>query len=150
MSKERVQIDQALCDLVKYVLQGGASVSKASAMTGISTATVSRIRQAEFSADRYMENTKKRLKEERIQQRLADQKMPELETGKEKTAAQEIGEMWAKATPVQIPGQLQMKFPQEEEQLADQTKMMRFIAGQVEKILKKLDQVTDAINRIPI
>lgn len=142
MSKERVQIDQALCDLVKYVLQGGASVSKASVMTGISTATVSRIRQAEFSADRYMENTKKRLKEERIQQRLADQKMPSLKDFYTEETLRNVPEV--------LPGQIIMELPEAEIKPADQTKMMRFIAGQVEKILKKLDQVTDAINRIPI
>lgn len=139
MSKERVQIDQALCDLVKYVLQGGASVSKASMMTGISTATVSRIRNAEFSADRYMENTKKRLKDERIQKRLADQKMPELET--------------------EIPGQMEMDLPEvkrwnpqtgkiETFTVKDVNTMMRFQAAMTEKILNKMEKLNDTLNQL--
>lgn len=127
MSKERLVIDQALCDLVRYVLQGGAGVKEAAKMTGASTATISRIRAAGYSADRYMENTKQRLKDERIQQRLEAQEMKSLEP--------------------EIPGQMKMELPAEGQkpEMSEQTKMMRFEAAQVDKIYMMLSRINDSL-----
>lgn len=127
MSKERLTIDQALCDLVRYVLQGGANVKDAAKMTGASTATISRIRAAGYSADRYMENTKQRLKDERIQQRLEAQEMKSLEP--------------------EIPGQLKMELPAEEQkpEMSEQAKRMRFEAAQVDKIYMMLSRINDSL-----
>lgn len=127
MSKERLVIDQALCDLVRYVLQGGANVKDAAKMTGASTATISRIRAAGYSAEKYLENTKQRLKDERIQQRLEEQEMKSLEP--------------------EIPGQLKMELPAEEQkpEMSEQTKRMRFEAAQVDKIYMMLSRINDSL-----
>ena len=130
MSKERLTIDQALCDLVRYVLQGGANVQRAAKMTGASTATISRIKAAGFSADRYMENTKQRLKDERIQQRLEEMKMPSLEP--------------------EVPGQMKMELPAEEQkpEMTEQAKMMRFQAAQVDKLYMMLNRINDNLSQL--
>ena len=130
MSKERLTIDQALCDLVRYVLQGGANVQRAAKMTGASTATISRIRAAGFSADRYMENTKQRLKDERIQQRLEAQEMKSLEP--------------------EVPGQMKMELPAEEQkpEMTEQAKMMRFQAAQVDKLYMMLNRINDNLSQL--
>ena len=130
MSKERLTIDQALCDLVRYVLQGGANVQRAAKMTGASTATISRIRAAGFSADRYMENTKQRLKDERIQQRLEAQEMKSLEP--------------------EVPGQMKMELPAEEQkpEMTEQAKMMRFQAAQVDKLYMMLNRINENLSQL--
>ena len=130
MSKERLTIDQALCDLVRYVLQGGANVQRAAKMTGASTATISRIKAAGFSADRYMENTKQRLKDERIQQRLEAQEMKSLEP--------------------EVPGQMKMELPAEEQkpEMTEQAKMMRFQAAQVDKLYMMLNRINDNLSQL--
>lgn len=130
MSKERLTIDQALCDLVRYVLQGGANVQRAAKMTGASTATISRIKAAGFSADRYMENTKQRLKDERIQQRLEAQEMKSLEP--------------------EVPGQMKMELPAEEQkpEMTEQAKMMRFQAAQVDKLYMMLNRINENLSQL--
>ena len=130
MSKERLTIDQALCDLVRYVLQGGANVQRAAKMTGASTATISRIKAAGFSADRYMENTKQRLKDERIQQRLEAQEMKSLEP--------------------EVPGQMKMELPAEEQkpEMSEQAKMMRFQAAQVDKLYMMMNRINDNLSQL--
>ena len=133
MSKERLVIDQALCDLVRYVLQGGANVKEAAKMTGASTATISRIRAAGYSADRYMENTKQRLKDERIQQRLEAQGMTD------------HGSEFANFTKDALKGQLKMELPAEEQkpEMSEQAKMMRFQAAQVDKLYMMMNRIND-------
>lgn len=137
MSKERLTIDQALCDLVRYVLQGGANVQRAAKMTGASAATISRIRAAGFSADRYMENTKQRLKDERIQKRLEAQEMPSLKSF--------YTEETMRSVPEELPGQMRMELPAEEQkpEMSEQTKMMRFQAAQVDKLYMMMSRIND-------
>ena len=136
MSKERIVIDQALCELVKYVVQGGANMKQAAAMTGVSPATISRIRAAGYSADRYMENTKQRTKEERIQKRLEERVMPSLEPVKE------------------IPGQMAMDLQKCQEidrikdEATDPNKMIRFLAAKFEQMHKDMMLLVDEIRKV--
>ena len=126
---ERLVVDQRMCDSVKFMLAGGAPVMKVQALLGISPATISRIRRADFSAAVFMENNMKR--------RQADRKAEEPET--------------------EIAGQMQMVLPEKEEKAPAQqeesegmsSKDMRYWAAMVEKILKKMDQLIDEVKRIP-
>lgn len=141
MSKERLTIDQALCDLVRYVLQGGANVKQVVKMTGASAATISRIRAAGFSADRYLENTKQRLKDERIQKRLEAQEMPSLKSF--------YTEETMRSVPEELPGQMRMELPAEEQKpdMSEQTKMMRFLAARFDIIHKDLMLLVDEVRK---
>ena len=121
MSNERTTIDQALCRKVQILLNGGATGQEVARMENISEGTVSRIRKAGFSAEQYRENTRKRVL-------------------KEKQKEQEPAE--------ELPGQIEMELPQEPKEMSDQTKLMRFQAAQVEKLLLRMDRIDDTLHMI--
>ena len=121
MSNERTTIDQALCRKVQILLNGGATGQEVAKMENISEGTVSRIRKAGFSAEQYRENTRKRVL-------------------KEKQKEQEPAE--------ELPGQIEMELPQEPKEMSDQTKLMRFQAAQVEKLMLRMDRIDDTLHMI--
>ena len=122
MSNERTTIDQALCRKVQILLNGGATGQEVAKMENISEGTVSRIRKAGFNAEQYRENTKRRIQ-------------------KEKQKAQE-------PEAEELPGQIEMELPQEPKEMSDQTKLMRFQAAQVEKLLLRMDRIDDTLHMI--
>lgn len=123
--KERIIIDDRLCRKVQLMLGSGASAAEVAELTGVSAATVSRIRKAGYSAAQYAENTKVRMEMER--------RKPEQEEQAEE----------------QVPGQIEMDLIRAAEkpaEMSEQTKMMRFQAAQVDKICVKLDRIIDLIS----
>lgn len=125
--KERIIIDDRLCRKVQLMLGSGASAAEVAELTGVSAATVSRIRKAGYSAAQYAENTKVRMEMER--------RKPEQEEQAEE----------------QVPGQIEMDLIRAAEkpaEMSEQTKMMRFQAAQVDKICVKLDHINDTLSQI--
>ena len=125
--KERIIIDDRLCRKVQLMLGSGASAAEVAELTGVSAATVSRIRKAGYSAAQYAENTKVRMEMER--------RKPEQEEQAEE----------------QVPGQIEMDLIRAAEkpaEMSEQTKMMRFQAAQVDKICVKLDHINDTLCQI--
>ena len=127
--KERATINQELCTHVKILLAGGASGKQAAQITKTSTGTISRIREAEFDYPTYLANTQKRVEREKAQQQSTEI-VKALEKMQEETEA---------------PGQIRMELPEE---MTEQTKMMRFQAAQVDKVLRKLETINDTLNMI--
>ena len=129
MSKERTVIDQALCRQVELLLRGGASGLEAARITNTSSGTISRIKAAGFDAGVYKENTENRIAREKAQKVSADvvRTLERMQEEKE------------------VPGQIRMELPEE---VNEQTKMMRFQAAQVEKVLRKLETINDTLNMI--
>ena len=137
MKKERTQITQELCDHVKILLAGGANLNKAAEITKTGHATISRIKAAGFDAEVYRQQQLKR----------QEKKKPEVVM----TINHE-----------ELDGQMKMDLQAAEEpkpEMSDQTKLMRFQAGQVEKIigqmmvnndalLMKLDRLNDTLCQI--
>lgn len=137
MKKERTQITQELCDHVKILLAGGANIDKAAEITKTGHATISRIKAAGFDAEVYRKN----------QQKRQAKKKPEVVL----TIKHE-----------ELDGQMKMDLQAAEEpkpEMSDQTKMMRFQAGQAEKIigqmmvnvdalLMKMDRMNDTLGQI--
>ena len=143
MDKERSKIDQKLCDTVKMMMAGkDAKVSQVVELLGISQATVNRIRQAGYSLEQFNKDKSSR-----------NERKKELK-GKKQAEEQEKEE--------QVPGQISMDLQPAEEQkpeMSDQTKLMRFQAGQAEKIigqmmvnvdalLMKMDRLNDTLSMI--
>lgn len=140
MKKERTIITQDLCDHVRILLAGGANLNKAAEITKTGHATISRIKAAGYDAEVYRQNQLKQ-KEKKQKQEPMQEGAYEWKTGDE----------W--------PGQLRMDLQSAEEpkaEMSDQTKLMRFQAGQVEKIigqmmvnndalLMKLDRINDTL-----
>ena len=117
MKKERTIITQELCDHVKILLAGGANLNKAAEITKTGHATISRIKAAGYDAEIYRQNTaKKREKNRKEEEQLQGQMEMELQTAEE---------------------------PKQE--LPDQVKMMRFLAGQAEKIMQAITAENEQI-----
>ena len=137
MKKERTQITQELCDHVRILLAGGANIDKAAQITKTGHATVSRIKAAGFDAEVYRKQQQKRQAKKKPQVVL------------------EINHE-------ELDGQMKMDLQAAEEpkaEMSDQTKMMRFQAGQAEKIigqmmvnvdalLMKMDRMNDTLGQI--
>lgn len=128
---KKLDVNQELCRKVQIML-AGAKMGEVAELLGISKTTVSRIKAAGFDPEQYARNTQKRVEEENKAE--------------------------ADPEPEQVAGQICMELqPAEEqkpEQTADptaedlQTKMMRFQAGQVEKVLAKLEKINDNLCQI--
>ena len=131
---KKVAITQDLCRMVELMLKGGAKQKEVGERLGISKATVSRIKTAGYDAEQYRKNTTERVEkenqaeeEEKIRFPLTVEKVEATEDGISVVARQEEE---------QVPGQICMNLQPAEEQkqeMSDQTKLMRFIAGQVDK-----------------
>ena len=129
MKRERAIINQALCDHVRILLAGGATAQKAAEITKTGMATIGRIKAAKFDAEVYRQNQIMRQE-------------------KDKKAAEEQ----------QLKGQMEMDLKAAEEpkaEMSDQTKLMRFQAGQVDKLVmqmnfmsQKLDNISDALHMV--
>ena len=140
--KERATINQDLCTHVRILLAGGASGEQAAKITNTSAGTVSRIRAAGFDYPTYLANTQAR----RIRE-------------KDMKADRAIAEAFGRMDAQELPGQMQMEIPEQRPEMSEQTKMMRFQAGQVDKLLEevnrnavmictKLDRLNDTMSMI--
>ena len=95
-------------------------------MMGVSPATVSRMKAAEFDVVRYNMMTDRRRIQEKDRQ--ADRTIEQLQD--------------------QLKGQIRMELPEEKEEYSEQTKMMRFQAGQVALLMQKMEKIYDMMGQI--
>lgn len=130
MADKKVEITQDMCRQAQLMIKGGATNKEAASFLGVSPATVSRIRSANYDLFKYLQNTdERRIKEN------------------DKKADKRIAEALAN---YQVPGQMAMVLPEEKEQQApaDENKMMRFLAGKIGEITTKLDKLNDNLCQI--
>ena len=125
---KKVAITQDLCRMVELMLKGGAQQKEVGERLGISKATVSRIKTAGYDAEQYRKNTTERVEKENLAE----------------------GEPVEEQAEEQVPGQMKMELPLPVTMDAEdlQTKLMRFQAGQVEKVLAKLEKINDNLCQI--
>ena len=125
---KKMQVTDQICKQVQLMRRGGANQTEIGKLLGINPCTVSRIESAGFSYEQYLEN-----------RRIAKEKEKK---AKEQPQEQEPAEE-------QVPGQIEMELvaakPQE---MTDQVKLMRFQAGQIDKLVLKLDHINDTLNMI--
>ena len=121
MKKERTQITQELCDHVKILLAGGANLNKAAEITKTGHATISRIKAAGFSAEVYRQNQLKRQEKPKVTLVINHEEL--------------AGQM-----------EMDLQAAEEPKEMSDQTKMMRFQAGQADKICEKITNQSVIIN----
>ncbi len=121
---KRTQVNDQICKQIQLMLKGGAKQSEIGELLGIHPSTVSKIAKAGFSTEKYLENKK-------------------AEREKEKKAVEE-----PKDAEEQVPGQIEMELTTERQEMSDQTKMMRFQAAQVDKLVLKLDHINDTLCQI--
>ena len=130
MKKERPVIDQKMCRMVELLMKGGAKPREIHEQLGISSATISRIKTAGFDAMQYAANTALR-----VQNAKAGTWVPEAE----ETEGQIQMEMPVDYT--EAAKQIEREITTAPQDKNDQAKMMRFFAGQVDKVIMKLDQI---------
>lgn len=119
---KKLDVNQELCRKVQIML-AGAKMGEVAELLGISKTTVSRIKAAGFDPEQYAKNTQKRVEEENKAE--------------------------ADPEPEQVAGQICMELqPAEEQKPAEepdaedlQTKMMRFLAGKMDKIETRLHSI---------
>lgn len=163
---KKVAITQDLCRMVELMLKGGAQQKEVGERLGISKATVSRIKTAGYDAEQYRKNTTERVEKENQTEATEEEKQIQgirYPLTVEKVEMSEGGvSVTARQAEEQVPGQMKMELPPAEEQkpeMSDQTKLMRFQAGQADKIigqmmvnvdalLMKLDRLNDTLSMI--
>ena len=126
---KKVQITEQICKQAQLMRRGGANQAEVAALLGINNSTVSRIEAAGFDFGKYQENRKARREKERMKAKAQDQQ-PEEE---------------------QVPGQIEMELitaAEKPAEMSDQVKLMRFQAGQIDKLVLKLDHINDTLSMI--
>ena len=124
----RTQITETICKQAQLMRKGGANQTEIGKLLGINPCTVSRIESAGFSYEQYLEN-----------RRIAKEKEKK---AKEQPQEQEPAEE-------QVPGQIEMELvAAKPAEMTDQVKLMRFQAGQIDKLVLKLDHINDTLNMI--
>lgn len=122
---KRTQVTDQICKQIQLMRRGGANQTEIAALLGISAPTISRIETAGFDVNKYLEN--KRISREKEKQKQEPEE-PEEE---------------------QVPGQIEMELvAAKPAEMTDQVKLMRFQAGQIDKLVLKLDHINDTLNMI--
>ena len=125
---KKTQITDQICKQVQLMRRGGANQTEIGKLLGINPCTVSRIESAGFSYEQYLEN-----------RRIAKEKEKKAKEQAEEPQAQEE----------QVPGQIEMELvAAKPAEMTDQVKLMRFQAGQIDKLVLKLDHINDTLNMI--
>ena len=135
---KKAQVTEQICEQIRLMRKGGANQTEIGKLLGLSAPTISRIESAGYDLEKYLEN--KRTAREKEAQRKQE---PE--------AAEE-----------QVPGQIRMEIPEKPqgviinakymdevaEEYSSQVKLMRFLAGQVDKLYMKLDTINNTVSQI--
>lgn len=143
MADKRIEITQGLCRKVQLMMSGGAKANEIRNLLGISTATISRIKSADFDAVKYQQNSEKRRV---VKKALAPEGVPMLQVPGEEDA--ELEECAAKLDAMangaegQVPGQVSM-FEQEDsgDIKALVRGFMRLYAGKMDDIKKDIEKI---------
>jgi IS30 family transposase len=124
---KKVQITDPVCKQIQLMLKGGAKQTEVGALMGIHPSTISKIAKAGFSVEKYLENKKmEREREKQVMKQAEEQQVQE----------------------EQVPGQIEMDLTPGKQEMSDQVKMMRFMAGQVDKLYMKMETINDTLNQI--
>lgn len=119
-AKKTQPITEEICRKLELMMKGGADGVEAAKLVGISQSRASRIKRAGFSLEKYKEND--RLEREAQKKKTADE---------------------PQEAPEQIQGQIEMDLTPAEgknENLSEQTKMMRFHAHMTDMTLLKMEE----------
>ena len=124
---KRSKITEQMCRQAQLMRKGGANQTMIAELLGVNACTISRMEAAGFDWKAYVENGKIRREREKNGQ-------------KEPQEPEKVE---------QVPGQIEMDLTTEgKAELSEQTKMMRFQAAQVDKVIMKLDQIYNVASMI--
>ena len=133
---KKTQITELICKQAQLMRKGGANQTEIGHLLGVNPCTISRIEAAGFDLETYTRN----MRERRAKEKEKDART-KVELVYDPSIAEEYRkEQEAKAEP-QIEGQIEMELTTLKPEMSEQTKMMRFQAAQVDKLIMKLDQI---------
>lgn len=121
---KKTQITEQICKQAQLMRKGGANQTEIGKLLGVNPCTISRIEAAGFDFGKYQVQLKER-------------------RAKEKKRAEE-----PQSQEEQVPGQIEMELTPKAAEMSEQVKLMRFQAGQVDKLVLKLDHINDTLNMI--
>ena len=127
---KKPQINDMVCKQIALMRRGGANQTEIGKLIGLNPSTVSRIERAGFDYRKYLDSRR----EEREKEKQRKQE-PETPDGAEE----------------QVPGQIEMDLitaAEKPAEMSEQVKMMRFQAGQIDKLVLKLDHINDTLSQI--
>ena len=136
---KRTQVTEELCRAVQLMMAGNPDQKEVARLLGTSATTVSRIKAAGFDYQTFLKNTElRKIEQQTVKAEAAVEKI-NAEIDKVRTAEAQT-----------VPGQIRMEIPEkpleaEKPEMSEQTKMMRFIAGQVDRVVKALGEVLAAV-----
>ena len=135
VDKKRELITQESCDVARFLMRKGNSVRTIAQTLGCNPSTVSKIKTAGFDLQTYLENRKENNRQ----------------TAEKKKAAEEKPEV-VDYTKAPIQGQMEMDLtptaPEEKPEMSEATKMKRFLAAQVDEIVKALNAITEELKKL--
>lgn len=158
---KRLVIDQKLCDKVMKMRNSGMDTKSIAEILEISRTTISRIEEVYYDANRYKEACEQRQAEEKIKKKQGQGPNPHVKIWDDnKTGGVDYSDV--------VQGQMKMELPEEKTphdyeeavrmfmpegggqpvQIIDVNKMMRFQAGQVEKICALLIRIDDRLAQL--
>ena len=120
-NKKRGTVTQQVCDDAKKMLEAGLNQDDIGRILGFHSTTISKIKKTGFNLEAYL-------------------KFRTETNGNKKNREEE------KPAEEQVPGQMEMELPPAEEpktEYSEQVKMMRFQAGQVERLAALLGRIDD-------
>lgn len=123
---KRKPVTQQACDDVKAMIRIGFSQTEIGDRLGYDSSTISKIKKGNYVLEEYLKVRRE---------------------SNEKTAARKK-EAEEPAAEEQIVGQIEMDLTTQKTEMSEQTKMMRFQAAQVDKLIMKLDQIYNMASMI--
>ena len=146
---KRLVIDQKLCDKVMKMRNSGMDTKSIAEILEISRTTISRIEEVYYDANRYKEACEQRQAEEKIKKQGQGPNPHVKIWDDNKTGGVDYSDV--------VQGQMKMELPEGGNeppvqlmpiQIVDENKMMRFQAGQVEKICALLIRIDDRLAQL--
>ena len=149
--KKRHRLTQEDCDTARLLMARRRTLKEIADIIGVDPSTVGKIRLADYNLEKYLEQRKE-----------MNRKTAENKARAEERRAEFLKKRWPELppvativmstepeTPAEVPGQMKMDLEPEKDPTPaaqdDSAKLMRFFAAQVDKVLKKMDELIDAI-----
>lgn len=134
---KRQQVTEQICKQAQLMRRGGANQTEIAKLLGVNPCTISRLEAAGFDIQTYNEQQRKR----REMEKKAKEEPVETVTIRH----EELLDPDAK-----VPGQIEMdlKTVEKPADMSEQVKMMRFLAGQMDRLYMKLETLNDTMCQI--
>ena len=140
VEKKKIRITQEDCDIARFFTRRGMKMKQIAEVLKVDSSTICKMKAADFDLDRYLENRKvsNRKDAERKAALKAEKEAEKAEPAEDQVHGQIEMDLQAAEAKLNIPAE-------EKPEMSEQTKLMRFQAHQADRIVKKLDEILEAL-----